>query len=144
MAYLSEENANTYRALLSNGRFGADTDPREPVAPSTSPGGSYGNPPVSVVGPLPPAGPASGPRIVTPPINQPTGYTPRSLPGRTTVPGKTVTESTVMIGKDVVSPSPKSFSQAVITPTTTTTAQNFMPLVYIGGAGLLLYFLFKK
>ena len=105
---------------------------------------SDGNPPVSVVGPLPPAGPASGPRIVTPPITQPTGYTPRSLPGRTTVPTKTFTESTVMIGKDVVSPSPKSFSQAVITPTTTTGGQNFMPLVYIGGAGLLLYFLFKK
>jgi hypothetical protein len=141
MAYLSAENAKTYRALLSGGRFGADVEPGEPVAPSTGAGGSYGVPNAptggtSSGGGIPATGPSQGPRTTTPPINQPTGYVPRNLPPAKAQP-KTI------IGKDTFTPksfsSPGAFQQQEETPKT-----NFMPLVYIGGAGLLLYYLFKK
>lgn len=138
MAYLSAENANTYKALLSGGRFGADVEPSEPTPGVTPGGGSYGLPTVPSSGSIPATGPIAGPIKATPPINQPSKFTPK------VIPGKVITESTVMVGKDTFTP--KSFTQAT---TTTTTAEipgktNYMPLVYLGGAGLLLYYLFKK
>lgn len=134
MAYLSEENTNTYLALLAGGRFGADVEPGEPIAPSTSPGGSYGNPMQPSTGPIRTTGAIAGPIKTTP-----SKFTPRSIPG------KVITESPIMVGKDTFTP--KSFTQA--TTTSTSTAEipgktNIMPLVYLGGAGLLLYYLFKK
>jgi hypothetical protein len=140
MAYLSSyENQETFKALLSGGRFGADVEPSEPV-PGVSPGsGSYGNPTIPSTGPLPATSPIAGPVRTNPVITPtPTKFTPKPIPG------KVVKESTEMIGKETFTP--KSFTS---TTTTTTTAEtkgktNIMPLVYIGGAGLLLYYLFKK
>ena len=139
MAYLSEENANTYRALLSGGRFGADVEPSEPTPGQGPKGGSYGFPTIPSTGPLPATGPSSGPIRTNPVINQPiktTPFVPKSITGKTT------TEESVMIGKDTFTP--KSFQQGAAAMTIAPTKTNFMPLVYIGGAGLLLYFLLKK
>lgn len=151
MAYLSAENAKTYRALLSGGRFGADVEPGEPVAPTTGGSGSYGHPNAPGPGPQAPTGPTGGPRTPTPPINQPTGYTPRRV---ITGPVK----SAVLIGGDTFTPkiftggvpanaftgvkgsNVESGTAELLNPKKT----NFMPFVYIGGAGLLLYYLFKK
>lgn len=144
MAYLNAENANTYRALLSGGRFGADVEPGEPVAPSTGAGGSYGHPNAPGPGPQTPTGPTGGPRTPTPPINQQTGYVPKRFP---VGPVK----SAVLVGKDTFTPKEfKDYPQdnpkfpGGVPADAFTQKTNFMPLVYIGGAGLLLYYLFKK
>lgn len=150
MAYLSAENAKTYRALLSIGGFGADTDePGEPIPPSTGPGGSYGFPNAPGPGPQAPTGPNSGPirtnPVITPPIpvKQPgSAFVPRALPG---FPPRA--PNTVMIGTDTFTPttftSPGAF-QPANQPAEENIKTNYMPFVYIGGAGLLLYYLFKK
>jgi hypothetical protein len=122
MAYLSEENTEMYRRMLS-----AD-DERGPVQ-----SGLFTPPP----------------RTQAPTPTTVGGFVKKSFkaPGAVMTKGIAITGTSgtgVGGGKTEVAPMPKSFSQAVITPTTTTTAQKFMPLVYIGGAGLLLYFLFKK
>jgi hypothetical protein len=113
MAYLSEENTQMYRRMLS-----ADTE----QGLGTS----------SIVSP---------PKIISPGVTQPPKFVPTNLPGKNIVS----TTKGPLIGKDVVSPKPQTLVQAVYTPPTTTTeGRKFMPLVLLGGAGLLLYFLFKK
>lgn len=69
---------------------------------------------------------------------------PIPTPKIMTLPGRLPGDKPKTIGTETVTPS-SALVQAVYTPPTTTTGgRNFMPLVYIGGAGLLLYFLFKK
>jgi len=118
MAYLSEENTEMYRRMLS-----ADTE-RGPNS------GSMFNPPPRTVAPTSVAGfvkktfPAPGPAMTK----------------QITVTGTTAASSGGVATE--VAPMPKTFQQAAMAMVPTKT--NFMPLVYIGGAGLLLYFLFKK
>jgi len=121
MAYLSEENTEMYRRMLS-----AD-DERGPVQ-----SGLFTPPP----------------RTQAPTPTTVGGFVRKSfgVPGAVMTKGIAITGTSgtgVGGGKTEVAPMPKSFQQSatmVIEPKKT----NYMPLVYIGGAGLLLYFLFKK
>jgi len=122
MAYLSEENTETYRRMLS-----AD-DERGPMP------GSLFNPP---------------PRTATP--STVGGFVRKTFapPGPVMTKQITVTGTTSASSGGVtteVAPMPKTFQQAAATMAMQPEPKktNFMPLVYIGGAGLLLYFLFKK
>ena len=135
MAYLSEENTEMYRRMLS-----ADTE-RGPVQ-----SGLF-NPPPRTAEPTAVSSfvkrkfPAPGP-VMTKQI---------TVTGTTTAQG-------VGGGTSEVAPKPKSFidfPQNQFGPPRTSVEggtaaslgpekSNFMPLVYIGGAGLLLYFLLKK
>jgi hypothetical protein len=91
-------------------------------------------------------GPRSGsivspPKIISPRITQSPKFVPTNLPGKSIV---SKTENP-LIGKDVVSPKPQTLVEAYYKPPELTTEKGkFMPLVLLGGAGLLLYFLFKK
>jgi hypothetical protein len=120
MAYLSEENTEMYRRMLS-----ADTE----QGPGT---GAMFNPPPKTAAPTTVGGfvrktfPAPGP-VITKQITV-TGTTTASSGGVTTE----------------IAPMPKTFQQGAAAMTMAPTKTNFMPLVYIGGAGLLLYFLFVK
>jgi len=122
MAYLSENNADIYRRMLSA------NDEREPG--TTGSGTSFVQPP---------------PRTAAPtPIKKNFGVPGTPLIKGVSVTGTTTAPTATGVTADVAV-MPKSFQQAatmMITPTPE--KRNFMPLVYIGGAGLLLYFLFKK
>jgi len=120
MAYLSEENTEMYRRMLS-----ADTE----QGPGT---GAMFNPPPRTAAPTTVGGfvrktfPAPGP-VMTKQI---------------TVTGTTGTGSGG--GSMEVMVKPKNFVEGGTAASLGPQKTNFMPLVYIGGAGLLLYFLFKK
>ena len=125
MAYLSEENTEMYRRMLS-----ADTE----QGPGT---GAMFNPP-----PRTPAPTTVG------------GFVRKTFPApdpvmtkQITVTGTTGTGSGG--GTTEVAPKPKSFVDQPLTGRPpggfpSDNRQKFMNLVYIGGAGLLLYFLFVK
>jgi len=122
MAYLSEENTETYRRMLS-----ADTE----RGPSSA---SMFNPPPKTAAPSTVGG------FVRKTFAPPGPVMTKQI----TVTGTTV-PSSAGVATEVVQ-MPKTFQQAAaamaMQPEPKKT--NFMPLVYIGGAGLLLYFLFKK
>lgn len=122
MAYLSEENTEMYRRMLS-----AD-DERGPVQ-----SGLFTPPP----------------RTSAPTPTTVGGFVKKSFgkPGTVMTKGIAITGTSgtgVGGGKTEVAPMPKSFQQAATTMVIEPEKTNYMPLVYIGGAGLLLYFLFKK
>jgi hypothetical protein len=120
MAYLNEENSELYSRMLS-----ADTEQ------GPKPGGIFS------------PGPKM-PKPTTPSVFTKMGF--GKPPGAMATKGITVTGTTLPGsggGNTEIAPTPKSFVQAtttIIKPK----KSNIMPLVYIGGAGLLLYYLFKK
>jgi hypothetical protein len=116
MAYLSEENNEMYRRMLS-----AD-DERGPVK-----SGLF-NPPPKTTAPS---------VFVKRGVGKPVGAV---MTKGITITGTTAASSGGVATE--VAPMPKSFQQAAMAMQPEKT--NFMPLVYIGGAGLLLYFLLKK
>jgi hypothetical protein len=131
MAYLSEENSEMYRRMLSE----TERDPKK---------GSMFNPPprtmapatVSVMEIPKPAQSTSVSVIPRKVLPSPGVATPRQI----TVTGATGASSGGAAAE--VAPMPKTFQQAAAAMMPE--KRNFMPLVFIGGAGLLLYFLLKK
>jgi hypothetical protein len=127
MAYLSEENNEMYRRMLS-----AD-DERGPVQSNLF---------------TPP------PRTSAPTPTTVGGFVRKSfgVPGAVMTKGIAITGTSgtgIGGGKTEVAPMPKSFVDQPFSGVPpggfpSDNRQKFMPLVYIGGAGLLLYFLFKK
>ena len=116
MAYLSEENTEMYRRMLS-----AD-DERGPVQ-----SGLF-NPP---------------PKTAAPSVFVKRGF--GKPVGPMAVKGITVTGTTAASSGGVateVAQMPKTYQQAATAMQPE--KRNYMPLVYLGGAGLLLYYLFKK
>jgi len=174
MAYLSEENSRIYSAMLGDppitpprrGQLNPSGStpiqspnpligvlppgvspvitPRSGVLPpNVLPGlGLIPAPGASTTAPIiTPSVPVVPPRTTLPPgairgVSIGPGISPSVIPG-------VIPPSRVEPGKtEAVSPS-SALVQAVYTPPTTE-GRKIMPLVLLGGAGLLLYFLFKK
>lgn len=125
MAYLSEENTETYRRMLS-----ADTE--------TGPGNGF------AIAPNPTTQTTTAPAFV----KRKFGQVGQPIKKQITVTG--TSGKGIGGGTTEVAVKPKAFGdfpQDQFGPPRTNIEPektNFMPLVYIGGAGLLLYFLFKK
>jgi len=114
MAYLSEENSEIYNRLLS-----AD-DERGPS------GANMFNP---------------TPRTAAPSVIATKIF---KSPGQMATKAITITGTTGKSSGGGVTEVPPIKTMPTSIVTTMPATRNFMPLVYLGGAGLLLYFLFKK
>jgi hypothetical protein len=123
MAYLSEENTETYRRMLS-----ADTE--------RGPGNGF------AIAPNPTTQTTTSPAFV----KRNFGQVGQPIKKQITVTGTTTAQGVGGGTSEVAVKAPKTFQQAAAAMAMQPEPEktNFMPLVYIGGAGLLLYFLFKK